>query len=251
MLTPLTQTAVPAFTRACAHEHIFGSKALVALRAHGLDSPNHRFWHCGDEAALCLSGGVLLLSADDGFPMEPVADLIRGETVQEIDSTLLHAQALQRQIGGTLETSFFMEYHGETPECSAVPVPGDLPVVFDLLQRSHEYYRTHLDYPSWSAGLLRQRELGLSEVWQFTLDGVPAGTGSLLSEDDECAVIGAVAVPPEFRHRGLGSEISRFLTARILQKGKTPRLVSGYDAVAALYRGIGFTECGRWGELYL
>ena len=64
-------------------------------------------------------------------------------------------------------------------------------------------------------------------------------------------VIAAVAVVPEYRHRGLGSRISRFLVKRILEKGKTPRLISGYDEVAELYRQVGFETCGRWGELYL
>lgn len=252
MLSPLTPEGIPAFTRACARERIFGSKVLTALRAHGLESGDYRFWHCGDETALCLSGGVLVLSAADGFPMESVAQLTRQERACEVDTTLLHAQALQRELGGTLETSFFMEYRGGMPEASAaVMAQGQLPVVFDLLQRSHEYYRTHLSYPSWSEGLLRQQSLGLSEVWQMEVNGEAVGTGSVLSEDEECGVVGAVAVPPECRHRGYATEISRFLTARILQKGKTPRLISGYDAVAALYRRIGYVEYGRWGELYL
>ena len=33
------------------------------------------------------------------------------------------------------------------------------------------------------------------------------------------AVLAAVAVVPEFRHRGLGSRISRFLVKRILENG--------------------------------
>ena len=64
-------------------------------------------------------------------------------------------------------------------------------------------------------------------------------------------MIGAVAVVPEHRHKGWGSYITRFLVQRIQAMGKTPRLVSGYDEVAELYRQIGFAPCGRWGELYL
>ena len=47
------------------------------------------------------------------------------------------------------------------------------------------------------------------------------------------------------------SRISRFLVQRIQEKGKTPRLISGYDEVAELYKQVGFETCGRWGELYL
>lgn len=252
MLTPLTPENIPAFTAACAHEHVFGSKALTALRAHGLSSTGCRFWHCGSSAALCLSGGVLLLSAAEGFPAAPVAGLARSEQVQEIDTTLPAAQALQRELGGTLETSFFMEYRAAPPEPPFPPlVPGRLPEVFDVLCASHEYYRTHLDYPSWSEGVRLRTGAGLAEVWQLDIGGSPAAAGAILSSDDECAVIGPVAVRPEYRCQGLGSAISLYLTARAIGAGKTPRLVAGYDAVAALYRKIGYTECGRWGELYL
>ena len=92
---------------------------------------------------------------------------------------------------------------------------------------------------------------GLSELYQLEVDGAVIGTGSVASTDDECGVIGAVAVVPEHRHKGWGSYITRFLVQRIQATGKTPRLVSGYDEVAELYRQIGFAPCGRWGELYL
>ena len=85
----------------------------------------------------------------------------------------------------------------------------------------------------------------------LTVDGKVVGTGSIISQDETCGAIAAVAVIPEYRHRGLGSRISRFLVQRILELGKTPRLISGYDAVAELYMQIGFAPCGRWGELYL
>ena len=123
--------------------------------------------------------------------------------------------------------------------------------MFGVLQRSHAYYRTHLTFETWSDDLRQKRDRGLMELYQLEVDGEVVGTGCIVSEDDECSVIAAVAVVPEYRHRGLGSRISRFLVKRILEKGKTPRLISGYDEVAELYRQVGFETCGRWGELYL
>ena len=129
--------------------------------------------------------------------------------------------------------------------------PGSLEASFAVLQRSHEYYRTHLRFDAWSADLRQKLDRGLMELYQLEAGGEVVGTGCIGSEDDECGVLAAVAVVPEFRHRGLGSRISRFLVKRILEKGKTPQLISGYDEVAELYRQVGFVPCGRWGELYL
>lgn len=63
--------------------------------------------------------------------------------------------------------------------------------------------------------------------------------------------IAAVAVVPDGQGKGYGSAISARLTNAILKQGKKPVLISGYDEVAALYRGLGYRETGRWGELYL
>lgn len=257
MLTQVTHPAqIPEFTKACAYERVFGSKALTALKAYGLESPRARFYLCveGNEpsAALYLDGGVLAVSARAGAEAEPLAQLVRAEKIGEVDTNWQQCAALQALLGGWTESSYYMVYKGGMPaqEFPGI-VPGELPAVFDVLQRSHEYYRTHLAYESWAADWERKITKGLAELYQLELNGEVIGTGAVGSQDDECGVIAAVAVVPEHRNLGLGSTISRFLVKRIMEKGKTPRLISGYDEVAELYRKIGFETCGRWGELYL
>ena len=44
MLLPVTAADIPDFTAACAHEHIFGSRALTALRAYGPGGPSVHFY---------------------------------------------------------------------------------------------------------------------------------------------------------------------------------------------------------------
>ena len=256
MLTALTAADVPDFTAACAYEPVFGSHILTAWRAYGLHDADTQFYLCraGREtaAALCLTGGVLRISAAAGIDPAPIAGLIRRADVREIDADRALCRALQARLGGRMDSSYFMVYRGAPVEEAAAGFSaGALPVVFDLLQRSHEYYRTHLDYPRWSADWQRRLSCGLSEVYLLTEAGEAVGTGAVLSEDENCGVLGAVAVLPAHRHRGLGSRITRLLVQRIGQKGKTPRLIAGYDEVTALYRKLGFVPCGRWGELYL
>lgn len=257
MLIHLEKEAqIPAFAQACAYERVFGSKALTALRAYGPADSRFPFYLCteGKEptAALYLSGGILTISASEKVNPEEIAQLARQEDVAEVNTSRALGEALRERLGGEMESSCFMVYQGgPMPKKMISLSPGRLPDVFDVLQKSHEYYRKHARYDAWSADWERRLSLGLSEVYQLELDGQVVGTGSIGSEDSECGIVGAVAVIPEWRRRGLGSEISRFLTRRILEKGKTPRLMAGYDAVAELYRRVGFVECGRWGELIL
>ncbi len=257
MLIPLTDfRQIPAFYRACAYERVFGSKILTALHAYGLHDSRARFWMLTEgetpTAALYLSGSVLVISAGEVADPAPIAELIRAEGVHEADTNWDQCAALQTILGGTTDSSYYMVYCGGSVEDEFDDIStGDLKTVFGVLQRSHEYYRTHLTFDRWSDDLFQKLERGLMELYQLKVDGEIVGTGCIVSEDDECGVIAAVAVVPEFRHRGLGSRMSRFLVKRILEKGKTPRLISGYDEVAALYRQVGFEPCGRWGELYL
>lgn len=257
MLTRLTAPSqIPAFSKACAYEHVFGSKALTALRAYGLEDSRARFYLCAEAgeptAALYLAGGVLTVSANARVAPEEIAELVRAEGVGETDAGWALTAALHGLLGGTTESSYYMVYQGERlKEEYPDIVAGDFRAVFNVLQRSHAYYREHYEFGTWSADLKQKLSRGLMELYQLELDGQVVGTGSIGSEDDACGVVAAVAVVPEARRRGLGSRISRFLVQRIQEKGKTPRLISGYDEVAELYRRIGFTDCGRWGELYL
>lgn len=240
----------------CTFERVFGSKIRTAVEAYGLEDPRARFFVCVEEegptAALALFGKVLVVSALPSCSPQPIADLVKAEGVTEVDTNWDQCLELQRRLGGVTESSYYMVYLGDAPEGDFSNIrPGRLEDVFAVLQQSHEYYRTHLTFETWSGELALKLEKGLMELCQLEVDGKVVGTGSIISEDEECGAIAAVAVIPEYRHRGLGSHITRYLMERICQKGKKPRLISGYDEVAELYRQLGFITCGRWGELYL
>ncbi|MGI6182280.1 MAG: GNAT family N-acetyltransferase, partial [Agathobaculum sp.] len=216
------------------------------------------FYLCrkGRETAAALyldtESHVLTVSSDERADPAPIAELVRQEQVREVDTHWAQCQALHRILGGTTESSYYMVYRGPKAQDTYPDIRPCQPApAFEVLQRSHEYYRTHLRFAPWAEELDRKLSRGLAELYLLERDGQPVGTGCIISEDDECGVIAAVAVVPEYRRQGLGSRISRFLVQRIQQKGKTPRLISGYDEVSELYRQIGFAPCGRWGELYL
>ena len=257
MLISVTQDSqIPDLTRACSFEHVFGSKILTAAKAYGFSDSRARFWLQTREgvptAALYLNNAVLVISADTASDPEEIAQLVRAEAVKEVDTNWEQCAALQQILGGVTESSYYMEYPGDAPQEDFPGIrEGDLRDVFQVLQRSHEYYRTHFRFETWSDDLRQKLDRGLMELYQLEVNGDVVGTGSIISEDDDCGVLAAVAVVPEYRHRGLGSHISRFLVQRIREKGKIPRLISGYDAVAELYRKVGFVTRGRWGELYL
>lgn len=245
------------FLKACLQEHVYGSKIATALAAYGQDNPNQVFFlakNGAESAALYLSGDVLLIASAEDFFMDSLFYFIATYQPKEIDCRWHLCEKLQKRLGGRTESSFFMEYKKDLPppvNKTGICPTKDLHTVFSVLQQSHEYYRVHLTFESWSAELARKLSMGLMELVLFYEKGIAVGCGSIVSEDEKAAAIAAVAVIPSARHKGYGRQISSFLTARICEKGKLPVLISGYDEVAELYQTIGYTKCGRWGELYL
>lgn len=129
MLVRLTaQAQIPEFVRACGYEHVFGSRALTALRAYGLEDDRARFYLCKDQngpaAALYEANSVLTVSARPDAASEPVAELARETRVGEIDTNWAQCSALQTLLGGTTESSYYMVYRGarlRSPFRTSVP----------------------------------------------------------------------------------------------------------------------------------
>ncbi len=245
------------FAAACNIEPIYGSKCLSSRRCYGDSHSDATFWvgtvEDSPACALYIKDGVLTCSSDGRLPATELAAFIQAHGIHEVDTNWADCEALQRLLGGITESSYYMYYRQDTCSPSSLPLfpCTDLAQVFSVLQQSHEFYRTHYTLEVWSKDIRAKLDAGEMELYQLDLDGKPIGTSCLVSENDRVAVLASIAVIPEYRHRGIGREITRHLVCRALEKGKTPALISGYDAVAGLYRQVGFVEAGRWGELYL
>lgn len=256
MLVRLSEKLIPEFTAACGYEHVFGSKILTSFRAYGLENEEHLFFVELESrkpvAAVYIGHGVMTISANGQVDPQMMMRTGRMAGIKEVNADRELCLKLQEIMGGELESSWFMVYQGGLIAADDPDImPGDLREMFGVLQRSHEYYRQHYTYDTWSADIKEKLAKGLVEIYQLVQDGQVVGVGSIGSQDDECGIVGSVAVVPEYRHQGLGMRISAFLTGRVLEMGKTPRLMPGYDEVAELYRKVGYVECGNWGELNL
>lgn len=259
MICPLRADQQTLFEQACGFEHVFGSRALASYRLYGLKDERHSFYLSLDEAgkpdaALHLNGDVLSITTIGGPPIQELAEFIRAHGATEIDSTYEQDVQLQKILGGEIESSFFMEYPKAQPPAvpsADIALTQDARAVYEVLCQSHEYYRDHLEYGPWAQDLEKRWQAGEAQTVLLTENGRPVGTGSVISADNQAAAVAAVAVIPECRGKGLGSAVSAWLTAHILEQGKRPVLISGYDEVAQLYRLLGYRETGRWGELYL
>lgn len=255
MLVKVTPSNLEEFRLACGYEHVFGSRALTALAAYGYDHDVHKFWLSVEDesvSAFHLNGSVLTVIKQADIGIDNILEIVKHYEIHEIDCDWDLCEKLHKVLGGYTESSYYMVYSGGTIKGSFDDIkPACLKDVYSVLQQSHEYYRTHLKYDPWAAHLESCIKTGLTEVYQLEKDGKTIGTGSIISQDDTHAAIAAVAVIPEYRLKGIGSYITKFLVKEILKSGKKPCLIAGYDEVAELYKKIGFVTAGRWGELYI
>ena len=260
MISPLCAEQMAMYRDACLNEHVFGSRAWASLLLYGLEHPRHKFYLSTDpagrvDAALHLNGDVLSIVPDGGPILSELADFVRRCGATEIDSSEEQDVQLQKLLGGEIESSYFMEYPLSQPPALDpswdIRPTQDARAVFDVLRQSHEYYRDHLEYGPWAEDLQARWQKQLATTVLLYQGGCAVGTGSVISTDDQAGAVAAVAVIPQARHKGCGAAISAWLTGHILAQGKKPVLISGYDEVAQLYRGLGYRETGRWGELYL
>ena len=79
----------------------------------------------------------------------------------------------------------------------------------------------------------------------LALDGdFPVGTARIYELDDESMMIGRVVVLPEYRHRGLGTQIVEACEAWIRELGRSVAVLESRDNKTAFYEGLGYVITG-------
>ena len=69
-----------------------------------------------------------------------------------------------------------------------------------------------------------------------------------VAESNQGAVLGAVSCDPEYRKKGYGSTIVKYITNRLISENKTVFLHRAKNANVSFYNNLGFIETGSWRE---
>ena len=71
-----------------------------------------------------------------------------------------------------------------------------------------------------------------------------------LAESTDCAVFGALATDPEYRGKGLGGFLIKYINNILVNEGKTVFLHRAPDENISFYNKLGFKRYGIWNEYY-
>jgi ribosomal protein S18 acetylase RimI-like enzyme len=134
----------------------------------------------------------------------------------------------------------------EVPPAPEVRVLGpddaDLATVTNVIHAGFEGSDEVVERP-----LGKRREMirdGLLVEAAAYVDGEVAGGGGSAPRADGAELMG-IAVLPKFRHRGLGSAITRCLVNEVRERGARVVLLSAAsDGAASIYRQVGFVDVG-------
>lgn len=69
-----------------------------------------------------------------------------------------------------------------------------------------------------------------------------------LAETDDGAVLGALATDPEFRRKGYGAFLIKYINNVLIKEGKSVFLHRAPDENIEFYNKLGFKEYGKWAE---
>ena len=134
----------------------------------------------------------------------------------------------------------------EVPPAPEVRVLGpddaDLATVTNVIHAGFEGSDEVVERP-----LGKRREMvrdGLLVETAVYVDGEVAGGGGSAPRADGAELMG-ISVLPRFRHRGLGSAITRGLVNAVRERGaRTVLLSAASDGAASIYRQVGFVDVG-------
>lgn len=76
-------------------------------------------------------------------------------------------------------------------------------------------------------------------------DGFPIATARMYALDSKRVMLGRIVVLPEYRHRGIGSQLVRACEAWAKELGFCQAVLESRDNKVSFYRGLGYAESGE------
>jgi len=130
----------------------------------------------------------------------------------------------------------------EVPSRIERAVPEDAPGILEL-QREIEEFRVGEDGQQVSR---RELEQGAARAYLVRDGGRVIAAVRTTAENSRSAMIVGVATHPDYRRRGLATQLLVRLGRELLAEGKRPCLFYDNPQAGGIYRRLGFTDVGTW-----
>lgn len=243
MIQLVTPELGESFLHTCGHDPA-GLRAQGLFLSYGLKYPFCEYWIQSDARGACagitrLDGSVTVCGTpSDGDELSAFLQAVGYSDIFAMGEAgaLLHAPIHSTGVTMRLSHSLFGK-----AELNFHPRLED---VYTVLAGAGEGIALG-EHDAWYADASHRIRHGTAKAVTLEHEGKTAACAMVLAQDDAAALLGGVAVLPEYRRKGLGHKtVAGLCTA--LQKEHKKVVLCCNSGIAGFYEKLGFTVDGEW-----
>ena len=227
----------------------FGCRILSLFNTYGFSLPFADFWVqiAGSEAVAAVSriDSSFIVRTTDGADTEELSAFLRvsGASVILSDTPLdCHMNFRSGPVLFNRGILVISEDYGViTPEIMEF---------YSVIEKSASKNFTPPSYESFLLDVGNRLQKGAARLLGVEEKGELAACVMTLAESADSAVLGALATLPEYRKKGLGRFLIKYINNELIGEGKTVFMHRAEDENIDFYNRLGFKEYGKWIEYY-
>ncbi len=199
---------------------------------------------CG---AIARSGSTFLVFLADDRCVDEVSSFMRVAGATEI---LYDDRCNLELFGGSISTGYVLMRNElyEIADDKLKCIEPDIKKFYNLILSCADENFTPPCFDDFYVDINHKLRHKTMRIIGISDNGKLAAAAMTAAESDNCAVIGAVACCPEFRNRGYGSAVVKYIANSLISENKTVYLHRAENANEAFYKKLGFVQTGKWKE---
>ena len=129
-------------------------------------------------------------------------------------------------------------------------IEPDIKAAYELIQKSADENFIPPNFEDFYVDVNHKLRHNTSRLLGIEENGAPAAVAMTVAESENAAVLGAVSCDPDYRRRGFGSSLIKYITNILVDENKAVYLHRAENDNVEFYKNLGFTEYGSWREYY-
>ncbi|MEF9983853.1 MAG: GNAT family N-acetyltransferase [Oscillospiraceae bacterium] len=231
---------------------ILGCRIYTLYNCYDNDYPFLRIWVASEDnnitACISIMCGIATITANDKCNFEELSYFFgHDSTIDIIETNEETGKKINEYLKNDYKTRPIMKFDGEIPQ-----FPIDMKIftsaskyIFPILQESDPEFDSS-DFMAWFYDVHRRMTNGFCEM--FTIkddDDNFVSTAGYYVSSPISAVVGSVATMPNYRGKGYGSALVKFVTGTIKNLCKDSYLIAANDDLIKFYGNLGYSVIGK------
>lgn len=212
------------------------------------------YWIISDEDGKCTgaaarSGTNFVLFLTDGSDLEEISSFMRVAGASSIlcsGKYNLDLFGYKKTTGAVLVRNTPFEFDGDGLNI----VEPDIKDAYDLIVRcADDNFKPPL-FEDFYVDINHKLRHKTMRIYGISDNGTLVAVAMTVAESGDGAVLGAVSCDPDYRKRGYGSSIVKYISNRLIAENKAVFLHRAENANVSFYDNLGFVRSDKWCEYF-